>query len=259
MQRAGHKAKSAFDALIDDVRKSTVIYADETSWYVGGPGSWLWVFTNDTTTIYRVESSRGRDVVTGTLGSEFNGILVSDCLASYENVPYRTHKCIAHHLRAIVEARQRPDTPDPRYLDEWKLFFQTVIGYWRARPKMDPAEFAERRGHLDRWFDRLLAADKVQPGDRAIQQRIGKRREHILVCLDEPQVEPANNCAERGLRPAVIARKLSCGNKTEAGKSCFEVLASVATSCTQRGQDFVTYLAGLLPMGSRADPIPAAK
>ena len=258
VQRVGHTAEAPYEALIVDVRAAPAVFVDETSWYVGGPGPWLWVFTTATETVYRVEPGRGRDVVTATLGSDFTGVLVSDCLASYENVPYRTHKCIAHHLKAIAEARQRPDTADPSYLDQWKLFFQTVIGFWRARPNLSEAEFAERRGHLEAWLDRLLAAERTQPGDVAIRNRIGKRRESILVCLYDPAAEPTNNRAERDLRPAVIARKLSCGNKTEAGKRSFEVLRSVASSCLKRGHDVVSSLAGLFPFGARADPVPAA-
>jgi hypothetical protein len=257
VQRVGHTAEVAYAALIVEVRAAAAVFADETSWYGGGPGPWLWVFTTATATVYRVEPSRGRDVVTDTLGPDFPGVLVSDCLASYENVPYRTHKCLAHHLRAIAEARRRPDTPDPRYLDQWTLFFQTVLGYWRARPNLSVEEFAERRRHLEAWLDRLVAEVRTQPGDVAIQNRIGNRRASILVCLYEPEVEPTNNRAERDLRPAVIARKVSCGNKTEAGKRSFEVLRSVASSCLKRGHDVVSYLAGLLPSGARADPIPA--
>ena len=258
VQRVGHKAEASYEALVIDVRAAAAVFVDETSWYVGRPGPWLWVFTTASETVYRVEPGRGRDVVTHTLGPGFTGVLVSDCLASYENVPYRTHKCIAHHLKAIAEARQRPETADPSYLDQWKLFFQTVIGFWRARPQMSVAEFADRRGHLEAWLDRLLAAQRTQRGDVAIQHRIGKRRESILVCLYEPAAEPTNNRAERDLRPAVIARKVSCGNKTEAGKRSFEVLRSVASSCWKRGHDVVSYLAGLLPYGARADPVPAA-
>ena len=92
----------------------------------------------------------------------------------------------------------------------------------------------------------------------AIQNRIGKRRGVVLGCLDDPAAEPTNNRAERELRPAVIARKVSCGNKTEAGKRSFEVLRSVASTCWKRGHDVVSYLAGLLPFGARADPVPAA-
>jgi transposase len=257
VQRVGRKAEAPYEALILDLRAAAAVFVDETSWYMGGPGYWLWVFTTTTETVYRVDSSRGRKVVTETLGSEFDGVLVSDCLASYENVPYRTHKCIAHHLKAIAEARDRPDTPDPTYLDEWKLFFRTVIGIWRAQPEVDVQEFALRRSGLEKWLDRLLAAERTQPGDVAIRKRIEKRRGSILTCLYEPAAEPTNNRAERDLRPAVIARKLSCGNKTEAGKRSFEVLRSIASTCCKRGHDAISYIAGLLPMGAQAGPIPA--
>jgi transposase len=258
VQRVAHKAEAAYAALIVDVRAAPAVFTDETSWYIGIPGSWLWVFTTDTVTVYRVESSRGREVVTKTLGEDFKGVLVSDCLASYENLPYRTHKCIAHHLKAIAEARKRPDTADTSYLDEWTLFFQTVIGFYRARPHMSAEEFEERRRHLETWLDRLLATPRIAPGKVAIQNRIGKRRGSILTCLYEPAAEPTNNRAERDLRPAVIARKMSCGNKTEAGRRSFEVLRSVASSCWKRGHDVVSYLDGLLPFGARADPVPEA-
>jgi transposase len=129
---------------------------------------------------------------------------------------------------------------DPSYLDQWKLFFQTVIGFWRARPNLSEEEFAVRRGHWEAWLDRLWAAERTQSGDVAIQNRIGKRRESILVCLYDPAAEPTNNRAERDLRPAGIARKVSCGNKTTAGKRSFEVLRSVASSCWKGGHDVVS-------------------
>src|SRR5258707_11862077 len=42
--------------------------------------------------------------------------------------PYTTlfrsmHKCIAHHQKAIAEARDRSDTIDPSHLNQWKLLF----------------------------------------------------------------------------------------------------------------------------------------
>jgi transposase len=257
VQRVGRKAEAAYKTLVVDIRAAEAIYADETSWYVSEP-CWLWTFTTSTETIYRVEAGRGREVVIDTLGPDFAGVLVSDCLASYENLPYRTHKCIAHHLKAISEARKRPDTKDPSYLNQWKVFFQAVIGIRRAQSKMKVEQYAELCQRLEAWLDRLLATPRTQPGDIAVQKRIGKRRASILVCMYEPAVEPTNNRAERELRPAVIARKLSCGNKTNAGKRCFEVLASICVTCLKRGHDAVSYLASLLPIGSRADPVPPA-
>ena len=64
----------------------------------------------------------------------------------------------------------------------------------------------------------------------------------MFTFLDYPNVDATNNRAERALRPAVIARKLSCGNKTERGKRTWEILASLAATCHQRGQDLVEHL-----------------
>jgi transposase len=82
---------------------------------------------------------------------------------------------------------------------------------------------------------------------------MSKQQPHLLGCLYEPMAEPTNNRAERALRPSVIARKLSCGNKIESGKETFEILKSLAVTCAQRSHEFVTFLASHLSLAS--DPI----
>ena len=106
----------------------------------------------------------------------------------------------------------------------------------------------------------MLAEPRAQPGDVAIQQRIGKRRGAVLGCLEDPAAEPTNNRAERALRPAVIARKLSCGNRTDAGRRCWQTLVSLAQTCQQRGVALVDYLAPrvtLVPQATIPVPLPA--
>lgn len=258
VQRAAAKVLPAFDGLVTEIRAAAAVYADETSWYVGAPGYWLWTFTTADATAYHVDRSRGRQVVLDLLGEHFAGALVSDCLAAYEGLPYRMHKCIGHHQRAIARARERPDTTDPGHLGEWKLLFTMVNALWKHRAALGEAEFARQRGHLEAWLDRLLAEPRTQPGDVAIQQRIGKRRVVVLGCLDDPAAEPTNNRAERSLRdPGVIARKVSCGNKTEAGKAAWERLVSLAMTCQQRGHDFASWLAACLPLDAPVKPVPA--
>jgi transposase len=243
LARVADKVQGSYEQLVDQIRKSRAVFADETSWWVGGPSWWLWTFTTSDQTLYCVERSRSAQVVEQTLGETFGGMLISDCLVSYDPIHCRKHKCIAHHLKAIKQARDRPDTKDPRYLDQWRLFFKAVLGIAHARSQMEEADFIERRQHLEAWCDRLFEQPCEQAGDVAVRNRLAKRREHLLGCLYEPAAEPTNNRAERALRPAVIARKLSCGNKTIRGKRTFEILASLAATCQQRGADFLSYLA----------------
>jgi hypothetical protein len=241
--RAAAKVEPEYDRLKGRVRAAAAVYADETSWWVGGPGWWLWTFTCDTATVYAVEPSRGSAVVAGMLGDGFGGVLVSDCLSAYDPPPYRKSKCLAHHQRAVAAARASPEGAGSPYLLRWRWLLTCVASLSRSRPAMGPRAFAEERARLASAADRLLAEPTASRAEEAVRRRLERRRGHLLTCLDDPAVEATNNRAERALRPAVIARKLSCGNRTEAGKRCWEVLASLAETCRQNGDDFLEWLA----------------
>ncbi|MFW6153849.1 MAG: IS66 family transposase [Planctomycetota bacterium] len=81
------------------------------------------------------------------------------------------------------------------------------------------------------------------PGDGKLQNRLIKQRRRLLTYPDDPHADPTNNAAERALRPAVIARKLSCGNKTQRGKRTWEILVSLGQTAHQCGRDFIDELA----------------
>jgi transposase len=70
----------------------------------------------------------------------------------------------------------------------------------------------------------------------------------LFTFLDGPGVEPTNNRAERALGPGVIGRKLSCGNKTACGVRTRQVLANLAATAAQPGQDFIDRLTPHLPL-----------
>jgi hypothetical protein len=69
----------------------------------------------------------------------------------------------------------------------------------------------------------LLNCSPPEPEEAKFRNRLVKQRRHLLACLEEPAAKPTNNRAERDLRPAVIDRKLSCGNRTLAAKRAKEM------------------------------------
>lgn len=79
--------------------------------------------------------------------------------------------------------------------------------------------------------------------EERLRQRLAKQRDHLFTFLDHAAVDATNNRAERQLRPAVISRKLSCGNKTENGAKAWEILASLAATCQQKGLSFIDFVA----------------
>jgi transposase len=244
LHRMAKKAQPAYEELLEKIRGSRAVHADETSWYVGQPKYWLWVFTTPQYTLYHVDESRGRAVAEKILGSNFPGVLITDCAAAYAHLPYKQHKCIPHHLRRLSEFREREDTLDTTYLDTCEQFWKQVIALSQARLHMDVEEYAAEYRSLKARLEILLTQPVQQIGDRKFQTRMKNAQPHLLGCL-EHHVEASNNRAERAIRPAVIARKLSCGNKTAHGAQTWEILVSHCTTLYQQGQDLVASIGKL--------------
>ncbi len=242
LARLGERLEGVYETLHDQVRQSPAVYADETSWWVGGPGHWLWVFTTPDATLYRIEHSRGRDVVAEVLGEGFAGRLVSDCLASYDAIDCKKHKCYAHHARAVAQAQEQ--LPGSAWLSQIRglLLAGTALG----RMREELPQYAQLRANLEQTADRLVLPARADPTEERVANRLRKQRAHLFGHLYEPYTEATNNRAERQLRPAVVARKVSCGNKTARGKRTAEVLMSVAVTARQRGQTLAHYLLPLL-------------
>jgi len=79
--------------------------------------------------------------------------------------------------------------------------------------------------------------------EEKVRMRLWKQRDHLFTFLERAEVPATNNLAERQLRPAVIARKISCGNKTEKGAQAWAVLASLAAT-SNCAKSFVTQEGG---------------
>jgi transposase len=233
LARVGRKLEPAYENLLARLRAGPYVHSDETSWWVGGPGYWLWVFTNKTMTVYRVAKGRGRDLLVEMLGPAFSGVLVSDCLATYDDVNPRQQKCYSHHLKAI---RLAGESQPGIWLDEVKWLLQEAMAL--KRQGLDEPERSRRRTALETRARELLASPRPTNREEKVRRRLEKQQDHLFTILEVEEVDATNNLAERQLRPAVIARKVSCGNKTPQGAHTWEILTSLAATCVQQAESF---------------------
>ena len=72
-------------------------------------------------------------------------------------------------------------------------------------------------------------------------------------------VEPTNNHAERGLRGAVIYRKLSLGSQSEQGERTIERLLSASLTCRLQKRSLFAYLTDVLTRQHPRRPHPRAR
>jgi transposase len=71
------------------------------------------------------------------------------------------------------------------------------------------------------------------------------QRGNLVRFLEDPSIPPTNNAAERALRPAVIARKVSHCSQTEGGARAFSAFCSVIRTAVKQGRDAVEWLCGV--------------
>jgi len=253
--RAAQKLAPEEADLHEQLLASPVIHTDETSWWQGGPCS-LWVFTTpgeNGLTFYRVVDHRDRVTFHGVVPPDWPGMLISDCLSVYDTATGRQSKCYSHHLQALSVA-MRDQRPEIAAVDDWlgqaKAFLQEAKEHKKALPTLSLAQQIAERVRLENRASELFATPRPDAAQERFRNRIAKQRDHLLTFLDVPEADATNNLAERQLRGAIIARKLSCGNKTPKGASTWQTLASFAATCIQRGTSLVTFIAHRLPLSS---------
>ena len=79
------------------------------------------------------------------------------------------------------------------------------------------------------------------PDSVRLAERVVKYAGDLFTFVDHPEVERTNNLAERKLRPCVVIRKISGGNRSERGASAHENLMGLIVTCLQRENDWFDY------------------
>ena len=239
LDRLARRLKSSYETLIEQVRAGPVVHSDETSWWLENDRSQLWVFATKQETVYRVVKHRDRATFHQIIPPDYKGVVVSDCLSIYDDATQLQQKCYAHHLKAIGAAKKTRNTPSP-WLKQVEDLLKSAMRLAKERASMDLAQWQVRLNAL-RVAARVILEETPRPcvHEEAVRVRLWKQRDHLFVFLEHPGVDATNNLAERQLRPAVIRRKLSCGNRSQRGAQTFQILTSLAATCRQRGEDFL--------------------
>jgi hypothetical protein len=110
----------------------------------------------------------------------------------------------------------------------------------KRRPELPPERFAARRLRLGRRLHDLLAQSWEERHARRLVKRLRRHEGELFTFLDHPEVPHDNNHSERILRPAMILRKNSYANGSEAGAETQAVLMSVFRTLKQRGHNPVS-------------------
>jgi transposase len=247
LHRAARQAVPTYDALRDQIRGSPMVSPDETSWKVAGELWWLWAFATARTVVYAIQAGRGFAEAAAVLGADFGGVLVRDGWKPYRQFDQAQHQtCLAHLLRRCREVSEaHPRTPWPRNV---KAVLQDALA---VRDRALAGEItvhgaAVARGQLiTRLLDLLDAPGRVHDC-RRFAAHLTVELPAVFGFLFDLTVDATNWRAEHAIRPAVVNRKVSGGNRSERGADAQQILSSVIQTARLRDLNPRDVLADLL-------------
>jgi hypothetical protein len=228
--------------LIEEIRRSGLLHADETSWPQGAQTLWLWVFASATTTLYAI-AGRGKDTVVRVLAG-FLGWLMTDGWFSYRHYPQRL-RCWAHLLRKAQGLIESCDPGGSAFGHRVRTDLETFMAAVFAARDGPPVDVMPTQGaRLDALRRTVEAfAEHAHANTRAFAVELLNDWDAIFRVLHHPHLPLTNNLAERALRHWVIARAIGHGTRTAVGSRVFALLASVIDTCRLRGHSPWPYLA----------------
>lgn len=253
-QRIAKCAEPTYAALVEYLRASHVVHADETGWYIanGSKKAWLWVFTTpEGVTLYAIRQSRGGDVPRTILGESFEGTLVVDGWAVYTTLGCPLAQCLAHLLRRCAELLEDQRGDAAMFPQQVKKLLLSALLLRHARDTMEDRVLDEREWNraadeMEKKLAELLDPEQTDADNQRFRKHLRNHQDEILVFLSDPAVAPTNNLGEREIRPAVLMRKVSAGNRTSEGAHAHEILASLTRTGARGGVPFIRLLPELL-------------
>jgi hypothetical protein len=246
LKQAAGPVGAAYRELRQQVRHAPVTYTDDTSWRVGGDGAYWMAFDTDQQTVYQIRPQHGNQQVRELIPGDYRGTLVTDRFSSYEAqelAGVAQHKCLSHLIRNVAEVVQSKTGRAKVFGSELKALLQDANALWRQQRTGTVSGLAAQSEKIEQELTYLLRRRRLRDVDnQRLLDGIGLQhdRQRVLNFLYHPEVEPTNNRAERALRPAVIARKVSHCSKNQRGAEAFAAFTSVARTTVKKGVATVT-------------------
>jgi transposase-like protein/transposase len=200
------------------IKEALIKNIDETSWRVNGKNNWLWIFINKEVALYVVDKKRSSKVPIKILGNQEGKTIIEDRFSAYNELARvsgcEQQLCWAHLLRNSKDLAEH--YREAKYIHK------------RMKYIYEKAKAGEKKEQLLHWME-LIASRTYRSTEvfKFVKSVCRNHRENLFRFVDNPEIDSTNNRAERGLRHAVVIRKISNGSRSEDGAEITARLLSV--------------------------------
>ena len=263
-----HKASQAFAGpygqLLALLPRQSRLNCDETGHKDNGHRFWTWCFRATHFVLFKIEASRGTEVLERVLGEEFQGILGCDYYAAYRKYArpcsVLVQFCMAHLIRDVKFLCEFPEPSVQRYgkglLAGLKALFWTLHRRDQLSVRAFESELAAAHDQI--W--RAALPGSGGPFHRLVwnmAERFYHHGEAYFQFITTPGVEPTNNVAEQAMRFVVMDRHMTQGTRSARGRQFCERLWTVMATCSLQHRSPFDWICQALSASLKAEPVPS--
>jgi transposase len=260
LQRAGDALSEPYADLLEEVRLAAHVNMDETGWRLQGAQRALWGAFTQRHAVLAIAPNRHEDHARALLG-QTQAIVTSDRWWAYGHLPVKRRQVCWSHLQRDFAAHADGLAAEKQLGEHGLRVCEELFWSWEIYQHTgDRRELKRRIRLLRREFKPVLRRHATKAARYRYTRRFARNLLKIWSALwtftSHEGVQPTNNHAERALRGAVIARKLSLGSQSTGGERRTERLLSAHTTCRLQRRSLHAYLVDLLTAHARGDPAP---
>jgi len=256
IQKVSQALERPYEELLDRLPLESSLNVDETGHKENGDKFWTWVFKAELYVLFKIDKSRGSEVLIDVLGKEFDGVLGCDYFSAYrkymKDFNVSIQFCIAHLIRDIKFLATLPDEETKTYgeklLESVKALFKVIHEKEDLNQKdfLRALEDAKEKIIMVAIEDAPSCKDENGKEQKTEAQNMANRfRKHgeaYFTFITTPGMEPTNNVAERAIRFVVIDRHITQGTRSIKGRKANERLWTVIATCALQGRSAYNFI-----------------
>jgi transposase len=256
IQKVSASLDRPYEELLNRLPLELKLNVDETGHKANGERFWSWVFKAELYVLFRIDKSRGSEVLIDVLGKEFNGILGCDYFSAYrkymKEFNVTVQFCIAHLIRDIRYLTTLPDEQTQAYGER---LLEAVRDMFKVIHRQEKSTETDFRFALEQAKAALLQValeevpseldDKGKPLKREAHNLANRFRRHgeaYFEFITTPGIDPTNNVAEQAIRFIVIDRHVTQGTRSACGRKASERLWTVVATCSLQGRSAFEFI-----------------
>ena len=236
--RCADLLKPLFERILQELRTCLIVHADETGWRNNGGRAYGWLFANADFAAFLFRNTRGSKVPLEVFGKDkLNINLITDRYRGYDPLKLNRQYCYVHLLRDLKTLEKKfPDDPEiAAFSAELKPLLKKAIAMYKS--KLELSDYVSAATAIKDDIMTVCNKEANHPGVQQFQNIFRRHPERMFQWVKSPDIPAENNFAERGVRPSVIARKISFGSQSERGMLTRELLMTFLYTARIRGLD----------------------